>query len=662
MAQVATLATAAIGIVALLGWVLEIESWKRGHAALPAMMPNTAIALLLSAASLSLRWKEGAPARAAVGSVLAAVVAVLGVLVFAEYLTGLDLRVDRLIFPEAASPTGVLGRPAVTTALALAFLGGALLTSDLPARRRVHPAEVLSALAILTALPTLVGYVFSVAAHDGAPHVPKALAMALPTSIALIVLPIGILSARPDRGVMALVTSERPGGVAARRVIVGALGIPAIGVLVVAGMHAGLYDAWVGAPLIATAGFFGAIALVLTTAAALERVDLERRRREAELRGSQEALLKSEERSRALADWLKAALEQMPEGIVLLRADGSVEINRAALRFAHPPTTARDPYGNPVIFDVLRSDGEPLPIAELPAVRALEQGGQIVAEELRIRNTDGALVPILASAAPVRDPQGKVIGAVAAFRDVSALKELERLREEWTSVVAHDLRQPIGVIGLSAQSLAMRADRLDEPTRRAVARIGNATRTLNRMIEDLLDATRIEAHRLQLELAEVDFSELVQEIVERQAHATAGHEVEIVERAAIGHARVDPVRIEQILGNLLSNATKYGAPGGALRVELARSGDAIEVAVTNEGPGIDADELPLLFDRFKRARGARGRPGLGLGLYIVKGLVEAHGGRIHAESVPGATTTFRFALPHAGLPLVHPPAPQQASA
>lgn len=662
VAHGAVIASAAIGAVGLMGWLMDIELWKRGLVGLPAMVPNTALALLGATASLALRLDEEAPTRARLGAAFAAFVAVLGLLTFAEYLTGIDLRVDRLLFANAASPTGFPGRPAATTALAMASLGGALLTIDAPARRRVHPAEVLAALAMLPALPTLVGYVFSAASHDGTPHVPGSLAMSLPTSVALVVLPIGILSARPYRGVMALVTSERPGGVAARRVIVGALAIPAIGVLAVTGVHAGLYDASASAALLATAGFFGAIALVLTTAASLERSDLERRRREAELRASQEALGRSEERSRSLADWLKAALEQMPEGIILLRRDGSVEINRAALRFAHPPTTARDPYGNPVIFDVLRANGEPLPLGGLPAVRALEDGELVEGEELLIRNTDGALVPILASAAPVRDPEGRVIGAVAAFRDVSTMKQLERLREEWTSVVAHDLRQPIGVINLSAQSLAHRADRLDEPTRRAVDRIGNAVRALRRMIDDLLDATRIEAHRLQLELVDVDFAQLVHDIVDRQAHATAGHVVEIVERTPLGHARVDPVRLEQILGNLLSNAAKYGAPSGALRVELSRSADDIEVAVTNAGPGIDADELPLLFDRFRRARGAKGRPGLGLGLYIVKGLVEAHGGRISAESVPGETTTFRFALPNAGAPHVVPPAPHQAHA
>jgi len=115
------------------------------------------------------------------------------------------------------------------------------------------------------------------------------------------------------------------------------------------------------------------------------------------------------------------------------------------------------------------------------------------------------------------------------------------------------------------------------------------------------------------------------------------------------HVSVDPDRVHQVLDNLISNAVKYGRPGAEIRIEWLNRGEQLEVVVTNQGAGIPAEELPQLFSRFGRTRGARAHrtPGIGLGLYIARGLVEAHGGRIWAESVPGQSTSFHLTLPMA---------------
>ncbi len=122
------------------------------------------------------------------------------------------------------------------------------------------------------------------------------------------------------------------------------------------------------------------------------------------------------------------------------------------------------------------------------------------------------------------------------------------------------------------------------------------------------------------------------------------------------HVWVDPDRVHQVLDNLISNAVKYGRPDAEIRIEWLNRGDRLEVVVTNHGPGIPAEELPQLFSRFGRTRGARTHrtPGIGLGLYIARGLVEAHGGRIWAESVPGQSTSFHFTVADGASP--RPPA------
>jgi signal transduction histidine kinase len=139
----------------------------------------------------------------------------------------------------------------------------------------------------------------------------------------------------------------------------------------------------------------------------------------------------------------------------------------------------------------------------------------------------------------------------------------------------------------------------------------------------------------------------VREVAERAAAVAPGNPVRVETRGSIPRIQADAARIEQVLGNLLSNGAKYGSPGSEILVVVERRDDAVELAVINQGEGIPAEELPKLFRRFHRSRRATERKisGLGLGLFIAKGLVEAHGGRIWAESIPNQTTRFCFTLP-----------------
>jgi signal transduction histidine kinase len=230
------------------------------------------------------------------------------------------------------------------------------------------------------------------------------------------------------------------------------------------------------------------------------------------------------------------------------------------------------------------------------------------------------------------------------YEDISALRALERLREEWTSVVTHELRQPLATIHGYAGVLARE---LKDQERAWAKHIQASARRLDRMISDLHEASQIDARRLALELTPTDLAALVAAAVERAGAEAEGRPIRVDIRGEIPVTEVDPARIEQVLGNLLSNAVKYGDPGTSIRVGVARRDAEVEVEVESRGPGIAAEDLPRLFGRFQRARPPGGKrvPGTGLGLYICRGIVEAHGGRIWAESVPGGVTTFRFTLP-----------------
>jgi signal transduction histidine kinase len=248
----------------------------------------------------------------------------------------------------------------------------------------------------------------------------------------------------------------------------------------------------------------------------------------------------------------------------------------------------------------------------------------------------------------VFDEAGQRSGAVTVHQDISTLKELEHLREEWSSIVAHDLRQPAGVITIGADMLARTLDeRHGEEALKIVHHIRRSAKRLKQMIGDLLDMSRIEAAHLSLERADTELVSWLDETVERLAVLAPDHEVRLRTGVRQAIVSIDPARIEQVLGNLIGNAAQYGDPGADITIGLDQRDGEFEISVSNRGGGILPSELPNLFQRFRRGGAARhaGIAGLGVGLYICKGLVEAHGGRIWADSTPGETTTFAFTLP-----------------
>jgi PAS domain S-box-containing protein len=348
------------------------------------------------------------------------------------------------------------------------------------------------------------------------------------------------------------------------------------------------------------------------------------------------------ERERAL---FATILDNAANPIIYIDAtSGHIRVNPQTEKlFGHPMRSeaGREQYVTQLRFP----DGRPVPFDELGATRAL-RGESVAWQELLVVRPDGSEVPVLESAAPVIVAP-LVTGVVVVFQDISLIKELARVREEWIAVIAHDLRQPITIITGYVKLLARAINPSSTQIGKFFGHILTSAQQLNRMVEDLLDISRIEAHRLALERRPTDLPALLRSVVDRSAEITRGHVVTIDVRGGIPPVDADPGRIEQVLGNLLSNAAKYGEAKSAIGVGVEARDGSVCVDVTNRGHGIAAEDLRDLFKRFSRTRAARGGrvTGVGLGLYITKALVEAHGGTIEVESVPDQTTTFRFTLP-----------------
>jgi PAS domain S-box-containing protein len=359
-----------------------------------------------------------------------------------------------------------------------------------------------------------------------------------------------------------------------------------------------------------------------------------------------------EEALRRLEDertWLREVIERSPAGIVLVQGCHAERVvpNHGVEELFGQALSVEGMTAAKYLWQLSQPDGTPVSYEELAGNRALR--GEIIRDqELLVRQPSGRVLNVLVSASPIRNATGAIIGAVVVYQDVTRIRELERQREEWTWTVSHDLRQPATIIMGYASWLAKRLRDLDLiEDRTAAEHVLTAARTLNTMIDDLLDVSRIEAHRVAIERQPVDLPVLVRAHVDRMATTMRGHPVWVDVHGEISETEVDPRRIEQVMGNLLSNAAKYSAPETEIIVTVAQRDAEITVSVTNSGVGIVPEDMPRLFTRFYRTpRTQAGRvSGLGLGLYIAKGLVEAHGGHIWAESIPDQTTTFRFTLP-----------------
>jgi two-component system phosphate regulon sensor histidine kinase PhoR len=270
----------------------------------------------------------------------------------------------------------------------------------------------------------------------------------------------------------------------------------------------------------------------------------------------------------------------------------------------------------------------------------------VTAEELPPGTAGDRVVE--AHCAPIRTEDGTVTGAVAVLRDVTELRQTERLRRELTANVSHELRTPLTSIKGFAETLLDGAMADEVTCRRFLSIIDGETDRLVKLVDDLLDLSLLESKRLTLELKPVDVSVLVAHTVDKLRPLAATQRLTLHPSGPSGIVvAADADRLAQVLTNLVDNALKYTPEGGRVDVQVAAVNGEVEVLVNDSGRGIGPEDLPHVFERFYRADRSRtrGSGGTGLGLAIAKHIVEAHGGRISVSSQPNEGTTFKVTLP-----------------
>lgn len=227
------------------------------------------------------------------------------------------------------------------------------------------------------------------------------------------------------------------------------------------------------------------------------------------------------------------------------------------------------------------------------------------------------------------------------------LKELDHLKSDFVSMVSHELRSPLTNISGAVELMLQEEELSDEYVRRMLGVVGEQSERLIRLVRGVLDVSRIDAGRLYLDRQEVDLFPVLQRVVSSLQATTDFHWFELPSADSLPTVWGDEDRIEQIFFNLLDNAVKFSLSGGPIKIQMEAGEEEIMLSVTDPGVGIPAAKLDRIFQKFHRldSDDARETYGHGLGLYITKALVEAHGGRIWAESVEGQGSTFTFTLP-----------------
>ena len=376
---------------------------------------------------------------------------------------------------------------------------------------------------------------------------------------------------------------------------------------------------------------------------------------------------------RARAD-LEALIETSPVGVVVFDVGTGrpVSLNREARRIVEslcaPGQSAEQ------LLEVItyrRADGREIALDQLPLAGALSGGETVRAEEIALSVPDGRSVTTLVNATPIHAEDGAVASVVVTMQDLAPLQELERQRAEFLGMVSHELRVPLTSIKGSTGALLGGVRNFAPAETREFIRIvdGQADRMIG-LIADLLDAGRIDTGTLSVSPEPSEVAVLVDRVRTTFLSGGGRHTVTIDLPPDLPRVMADRQRVEQVLNNLLANAARQAPESSPIRIAAERDGMHVAVSVADEGRGIPPERLAQLFRKYSGAAGGErgaGTGGSGLGLAICKGLVEAHGGRIRAESGgPGLGARFTFTLPvaeeaGAGAPSPAPdrPAPRQ---
>ncbi len=354
---------------------------------------------------------------------------------------------------------------------------------------------------------------------------------------------------------------------------------------------------------------------------------------------------------------LETLIDTSPVGVVVFDATtgNPKSFNQEALRMVdilrNPGQTPEQLLG---VISFKRADGREISLQESPIAELLRIGETVLAEEIVMEVPDGRSISVLINVTPTRTDDGEVDSVIVTLQDMAPLQEMERMRAEFLGMVSHELRAPLTSIRGSATTVLDASSGLDPAELRQFLRIiVDQSDNMRDLIGDLLDVARIETGTLPISAEPTDVAVLVDRARNTFLSGGGRKNLHIDVARRLPMALADRRRIVQVINNLLSNAARNSPDDSVIRVSAVQDGIHIAVSVTDEGRGVPEEQLPHLFRKFSQARYDGQGGDTGLGLAICKGIVEAHGGRIWAESEgAGLGARFTFTIPTAEVTIV----------
>jgi len=345
---------------------------------------------------------------------------------------------------------------------------------------------------------------------------------------------------------------------------------------------------------------------------------------------------------------LSAIIDNSAEGVMILDAAGRVQVFNRAL--AHMTgSDAEQALGRPAaeVLALRDRQGQAVPLPDLPPRRTSAAEVRTCVEGDVVRR-GGPLVTVGVTATPLYDEEGTLRRAILNVVDITRFRQSEELKSTFVSVVSHELKTPVALIKGYAETLRREDANWDRTTMLdSLDVIAEEADHLTHLIDSLLEASRIQAGGLKLEPTDVALPRLAAKVVDGFRTQTSLHTFELDFGPEFPSVWGDPERLREVLSNLVSNAVKYSPSGGTIWVGGRADQTGATLYVADQGIGIPPEEQDRIFDRFHRVESGlhRRTEGTGLGLYLVKAIVEAHGGRVWVESMPGRGSIFMFTLP-----------------
>ncbi|MBN1537875.1 MAG: PAS domain-containing protein [Anaerolineales bacterium] len=347
---------------------------------------------------------------------------------------------------------------------------------------------------------------------------------------------------------------------------------------------------------------------------------------------------------------MDALLDSAADGMLIINPDHVIErCNPAFARMISAEVEKiRGQTHEAVIQWMQKKEGATLEQAEASGWPLTPNATLYIEGDLLRKN--GVPLPVGITYAPLINPEGVLLNIIATVRDITHFRQAEEIKSTFISVISHELKTPVALIKGYVSTLR----REDASWDRSVVNdslevIEEEADRLTELIENLLDASRLQAGALSISLSDVSIKHMVEKIVDKFKTQSSKHHFKVDFPDNFPVVMADESRIIQVISNLLSNAIKYSKEGGEIRVAGQMRPDQVIICVSDEGPGISPEDIPHVFDRFYRSSDAtRMTKGAGLGLYLARAVVEAHGGRIWVDPKPGDGARICFSLPKEG--------------